>query len=129
MASSISSSQRTKPTDRAEQPPLKVCPACGRGRLIAANATETIVVDGRKRRIRGLRIWKCSECDESLMHGKEIRRATEEVRSRYSGQFRLRVGVHLHAKLARAAKEDHRSLNQEVVYVLEQGLKAIGKAQ
>lgn len=128
MASSTSSSQRTKPAARAERPPLKVCPTCGKGRLIGARATETLVVDGRKHRIKGLRIWKCSECGESLMHAREIRRASEEIRSHYSGQFRLRVGVDLHAKLAKAAAEDRRSLNQEVVYVLEQGLKAMGKA-
>lgn len=106
---------------------MNICPACGKGRLIAARATETLVIDGQKHCVKGLRVWMCSECGESLMHAREIRRATEEVRSHYSGQFRLRVGAELHAKLARAAAEDRRSLNQEVVYVLEQGLRAIGR--
>ncbi len=87
-----------------------------------------MVVDGTRYMAEDLEVWACAACGESLLHIKEWERAEEEIRKKYSGQFRLRVAPALHAKLVQAAKDDHRSLNQEVVYLIQQGMKAAKKS-
>ena len=112
-------------TDTA-RPPLDRCPTCGKGKLEPLRKTETLVIDGKRHSVPNLMTWRCLKCGESLIHAREITRASDEIRQTYSGQLRVRLGPQLHARLAEAARDDRRSLNQELVYLLEQALKSMG---
>lgn len=108
--------------------PFKVCPSCGRGALRARLASVPLVVDGQRHVVRNVLTWKCTLCRESLLHATEIRKAEETVRQRYSGQFRLRVDPKLHQRLVNVARKHRRSLNQEVVHLIERALESDGEA-
>ena len=86
-----------------------------------------MVVDGKPHVARDVRVWDCPACGERLLHFKDWKLAAAKIRDRYSGQFRLRLDSELHAKLAQVAEEDQRSLNQEVVYLIKEALRALGR--
>ena len=63
--------------------------------------------------LRGMRDLVAETVHDLRANGEQV---PEPLSSRtYSGKFNLRVGEHLHRKLATEAAEEHLSLNQYVV--------------
>lgn len=91
-------------------------------------AAVPVVVDGQRHVVRDVLTWKCTRCRESLVHAREIREAEAAVRDRYSGQFRLRVAPELHQRLVKVARKHRRSLNQEIVHLIERALASDDEA-
>lgn len=72
----------------------------------------------------------CQECGETTIPGPEVRKATESIRAAqgYSGKLIIRMSPTLHKRVADLAREHGKSLNQELVEIIERGTKkAVGE--
>jgi len=71
------------------------------------------LADTQDEALRGMREVVAGAVDDMRGNGEPV---PEPLSSRtYSGKFNLRVGEHLHRKLATEAAQEHLSLNQYVV--------------
>ncbi|GGB99788.1 type II toxin-antitoxin system HicB family antitoxin [Cellulomonas carbonis] len=71
------------------------------------------LADSQEDALHGMRDLVAETIDDLRANGERV---PEPLSSRaYSGKFNLRVGEHLHRKLAIEAAEEHVSLNQYVV--------------
>lgn len=93
--------------------------------MVLGKTDQRIVVNGRRHAVT-LETSLCPKCGQSMVSGKEIERAENEIRTgrgEYSGQFRLRVNPELHRRLAELAADRNTSLNQLIQELLERGIK------
>ena len=68
-----------------------------------------------------IEVWECDLCGERFYPYEASKKI--DLYKEYSGRLMLRLEPKLHWKLARVANKHHRSLNQEVNYLLENTLK------
>ena len=71
--------------------------------------------------LHDLEILQCDTCKEKFYPSKAIKKIS--AYKKYSGKFVLRVDPALHSELSTKAKQHHRSLNQEVIHLLEEALQ------
>ena len=68
-----------------------------------------------------IEVWECNLCGERFYPYEASKKI--DLYKEYSGRLMLRLEPELHWKLTRVANKHHRSLNQEVNYLLENTLK------
>ena len=68
-----------------------------------------------------IELWECDLCGERFYPYEASKKI--DLYKEYSGRLMLRLEPKLHWKLAMVANKHHRSLNQEVSYLLENTLK------
>jgi YgiT-type zinc finger domain-containing protein len=71
--------------------------------------------------VPNIEVWECDLCGERFYPYEASKKI--DLYKEYSGRLMLRLEPELHWKLARVANKHHRSLNQEVNYLLENTLK------
>lgn len=83
-----------------------------------------VTVDGVKQMVR-IVARECSSCGEILIPGPELDRVIAEIRAAdtYSGKLNVRMPPTLHKVIADMARVHGRSLNQEIVEILEEKAK------
>ncbi len=76
--------------------------------------------------IHGSEYWECESCGSFTTAKEEIQRIQEKARSQtnYTGRLTLRLTPELHRQLVEEAQANHRSLNNELAYRLQQSLEA-----
>jgi len=89
---------------------------------------QTIKIDKKIKTPKGsitlhdIEVLECDTCKDRFYPAKTLKIIS--AYKKYSGKFVLRVNPLLHAEIATKAKKHHRSLNQEVSYLLEDALHA-----
>lgn len=83
-----------------------------------------VTVDGVKHTVRVV-ARECASCGELLVPGPELDRVIAEVRAAtsYSGKLNVRMPPTLHKVIADRARLHGKSLNQEIVEILEEKVK------
>lgn len=90
------------------------------GHLQLKNIEHKLNVKGKTITIPDLKVWECNLCGEHFYpyeSSKEI-----DFYKQYSGRIMLRLNPKLHANLVQFAQKDHRSVNQEINYLLERAI-------
>lgn len=98
------------------------CPTCGKG--MATTQVVPIHVklkDGRKFTVPDVEVDVCDSCDDRIF-GAEALSKIEDYK-KCTGKFLVRLEPTLHARLVQEARQSHRSLNQQISYLLVQGFK------
>lgn len=94
-----------------------------KGTLHLKRIKHTIKLNGRRVTVPDVLVWQCDQCDEKFYPYEASRKI--DVYKEYSGRLMLRLGPEIHYKLARIAKKHHRSINQEINYLLEKGIQDV----
>lgn len=72
---------------------------------------------GKTTVIPEMEVWQCDTCGERFFPYEASQRI--DLAKEFSGKIMLRIDPELHGKINRLAKQHHRSLNQEIQYLLE----------
>ena len=91
------------------------------GHLHTTQIDHTIKMDDRTISIPNIEVLKCDRCGERFYPYDSSKKI--DLYKEYSGRFMVRLSPECHWKLAQLAKRHHRSLNQEIHYLLENTLK------
>ena len=91
------------------------------GHLTFKRVNYTIKLKDRTVSVPDIEVWECDLCGERFYPYEASKKI--DLYKEYSGRLMLRLEPKLHWKLARVANKHHRSLNQEVNYLLENTLK------
>jgi len=91
------------------------------GELHRKRIDYTFESNGRKIKVPDLEVWQCDQCNEIFFPAEANERI--DLSERFSGRFLVRVPPELHCQLTHVAKEHHRSLNQEITFLLSQALR------
>ncbi|MEK6732534.1 MAG: toxin-antitoxin system HicB family antitoxin [Candidatus Omnitrophota bacterium] len=91
------------------------------GHLIFKRINYTIKLKDKTVSVPNIEVWECDLCGERFYPYEASKKI--DLYKEYSGRLMLRLEPELHWKLARVANKHHRSLNQEVNYLLENTLK------
>lgn len=88
-----------------------------------------VTVDGVKHMAR-IVARECSSCGEILIPGPELDRVITEIRAAdtYSGRLNVRMPPTLHKIIADMARVHGKSLNQEIVEILEEKARSAAKS-
>lgn len=98
------------------------CPTCGKGMSITQIVPVTVKLkDGRKFTVPDVEVDVCDKCGDRTFSAESLRKM--EDFKQCSGRLLVRLDPSLHARLLNEARESHRSLNQQISYLLSQGLK------
>lgn len=87
------------------------------GNLVLKRVDYTLKHNGRTIVVPKVEIWECDTCKERFYPYEASKKI--DLYKEYSGRLTLRINPKLHWKLIRLAKKHHRSLNQEISYLLE----------
>lgn len=87
------------------------------GSLILKRVDYTLKHNGRTVAVPEVEVWECDTCKERFYPYEASKKI--DLYKEYSGRLMLRINPELHWKLIRLAKKNHRSLNQEISYLLE----------
>ena len=87
------------------------------GQLHLKTIDHKLNVKGKTITIPDIEVWKCDLCGEHFYPYETSKKI--DLYKQYSGKIMLRIRPELHLMLVRIAKNHHRSLNQEVNYLLE----------
>ena len=96
-------------------------PDC-KGVLQSIKIDKKIKTSKGKVTLHDVEVLECDVCKEQFYPAKTLKLIS--AYKKYSGKFLLRVDPLLHAEIVTKAKKHHRSLNQEVSYLLEEALHA-----
>lgn len=91
------------------------------GKLILKRVNYKIKLKDKIVSVPDVEVWECDLCGERFYPYEASKKI--DLYKEYSGRLMLRLEPEVHWKLARAAHKHHRSLNQEVNYLLETTLK------
>ncbi|MBI2346765.1 MAG: YgiT-type zinc finger protein [Deltaproteobacteria bacterium] len=98
------------------------CPTCGKGMAITQVVPIAVrLKDGRKFTVPDVEVDVCEKCGDRIFSADALRKV--EDYKQCTGRVLLRTDPATHARLLRLARTSHRSLNQQIAYVIEQGLK------
>ncbi len=87
------------------------------GHLILQKIDYPLKHNGKTTVIPEIEVWECDTCGERFYPYEASKRI--DLYKEYSGKIMLRTDPELHWKLVRLAQKHHRSLNQEIQYLLE----------
>ncbi|MBU0700484.1 type II toxin-antitoxin system HicB family antitoxin [bacterium] len=73
-------------------------------------------VKGKIIAIPDIEVWECNLCREHFYPYESSKKI--DLYKQYSGKIMLRINPEIHSKLVQIAKKHHRSLNQEINYLL-----------
>jgi YgiT-type zinc finger domain-containing protein len=99
------------------------CPAdtnCD-GQVHRQQLDYTFKSNGKKITVPDLEILRCNKCHEIFFPAAANERI--DLYQRFSGKFLVRIPPELHSQLTQVAKAHHRSLNQEITFLLSETLK------
>ncbi|MBI1745256.1 MAG: YgiT-type zinc finger protein [Acidobacteria bacterium] len=97
------------------------CPSCKEGTTEIKKINYQLKAKGgRKIIIPDLEIEECTHCGERIFGMKAARLI--EVHKAHSGRLLVRLKPEVHAQLRELARKHHRSLNQEINFLLETGV-------
>lgn len=88
-----------------------------KGLLTLKHIDYTLKHNGKTITVPKVEIWECDTCKERFYPHEASKKI--DLYKEYSGRLMLRVNPKLHWRLIRLAKKHHRSLNQEISYLLE----------
>ncbi len=71
--------------------------------------------------IPNIEVWECNQCGESFYTYETSKKI--DLYKEYSGRLMVRLTPEIHWRLVGVARKHHRSLNQEINYLLENYLK------
>lgn len=91
------------------------------GSLHLKRTEYTIRLKDRAATIPDVEVWECDRCGERFYPYETSRKI--DVYKEYSGRLMLRLEPEIHWKLTKIAKKHHRSINQEINYLLESGIQ------
>ena len=91
------------------------------GHLNLKRVDYTIKLKDRAVSVPDIEVWECDLCGEHFYPYETSKKI--ELYKEYSGRLMLRLEPEIHYKLSRVAKKNHRSLNQEINYLLETVVK------
>lgn len=92
-----------------------------KGHLVFKHVDYTLKAKDKTITVPDVEVWECDTCGERFYPYEASKKI--DLYKEYSGKLILRLEPELHFKLARIAKKHHRSLNQEINYLLENTLK------
>ena len=92
-----------------------------KGHLIPKRVDYTIKHNGKPLIVPDVEIWECDTCGEQFYPYEASKKI--DLYKKHSGRFMLRIAPELHWQLVQLAKNHHRSLNQEINYLLENIVK------
>ncbi len=92
-----------------------------KGNLHFRRIDHKIKVKGRTVTVPDIEAWECDKCGEYFYPYEASRKI--DLYKEYSGKLMLRLEPEVHFKLIRIAKKHHRSLNQEINYLIEHTLQ------
>jgi len=87
------------------------------GHLSLKRVEHKIKLKGKTVLVPDIEVWECDRCGERFYPYEASKKI--DLHKEYSGKLMLRLDPELHWKLTRIAKKHHRSLNQEINYLLE----------
>mgnify|MGYP001564351522 FL=1 len=87
------------------------------GHLSLQRVDHIIKLKDKTVTVPDIEVWECDRCGEHLYPYETSKKI--DLYKEYSGRIMLRLEPDLHWKLVRTAKKHHRSLNQEIYYLLE----------
>lgn len=87
------------------------------GNLSLKRIDYTIKHESKTIVVPDVEVWECDTCREHFYPYETSKKI--DLYKEYSGRLMLRIDPELHWKLIRMAKKHHRSLNQEINYLLE----------
>lgn len=61
----------------------KICPICGKSKLIKSVITETFTYEGKEVIIPNYVIWTCYFCKESIVDQKCLRETSEKLKEAF----------------------------------------------
>lgn len=91
------------------------------GHLSFKRVNYTIKLKDKTVSVPDIEVWECNLCGERFYPYEASKKI--DLYKEYSGRLMLRLEPEIHWKLTRVAKKHHRSLNQEINYLLENTLK------
>lgn len=91
------------------------------GQLILKRVNYKIKLKDKTISVPDVEIWECDLCGERFYPYESSKKI--DLYKEYSGRLMLRLEPEIHWKLARVAHRHHRSINQEINYLLETTLK------
>lgn len=78
----------------------------------------TFESEGRKVTLPDLEVWQCNQCNAIFFPAEANERI--DLYERFSGELSVRIPPDLHFQLTKTAEEHHRSLDQEITFLLSQ---------
>ncbi len=75
-------------------------------------------VKGKIIAIPNIKVWECDLCGERFYPYESSKKI--DLYKQYSGRIMLRINPEIHSELVQIAKKHHRSLNQEINYLLSE---------
>ena len=98
------------------------CPSCKAGKTVIKKVNYQLKIKGGKKIIvPDLDIEECSNCGERIFSLEAARKI--EAYKTHSGRLLIRLKPEIHAQLRELAKKHQRSLNQEINFLLENGIR------
>ena len=94
------------------------------GHLILKRVDYTIALKDRTVSVPDIEVWECDSCKERFYPYEASKKI--DLYKEYSGRLMLRIAPDIHWTLVRIARRHHRSLNQEISYLIENSLKEHG---
>lgn len=91
------------------------------GRLHLKRVDYSLKLKDKTISVPDIEVWECDSCSERFYPYEASKKI--DLYKEYSGRLMLRLEPKIHWKLVRVAKRHHRSLNQEINYLLENSLK------
>ena len=87
-----------------------------RGKLVLTRIDYSLKYNGKTIIVPNVEIWECDTCHEQFYPAEASQKI--DLYKECSGKLMLRIDPILHKKLIRLAEENHRSLNQEIAFLL-----------
>ncbi|MBU1121305.1 MAG: toxin-antitoxin system HicB family antitoxin [Candidatus Omnitrophica bacterium] len=92
-----------------------------KGHLTIKKVNYTLKHNGKTIIVPEVEIWKCDTCGKYFYPYETSQKI--DLYKEFSGRLMLRIDPKLHYRLIRLSKKHHRSLNQEITYLLENAAK------
>lgn len=93
------------------------------GSLHLKRTKHAIRLKDRAVTIPDVEAWECDRCGERFYPYETSRKI--DIYKEYSGRLMLRLEPEIHCKLTKIAKKHHRSINQEINYLLDSGIQGV----
>lgn len=98
---------------------------CG-GHLVLKRVDYRLTLKDKTVSVPDIEVWECASCKERFYPYEASKKI--DLYKEYSGRLMLRIDPEVHWKLVKIAKRNHRSLNQEISYLIENTLNRLSPA-
>lgn len=93
------------------------------GELHRKRIDYTFESNGGEVKVPDLEVWQCNQCHEIFFPAEANERIDRYAQ--FSGELSVRIPPELYFQVTQAAREHHRSLDQEIAVLLSQALREV----